>query len=52
LVIQSTEQDETALPTSHTCFNTLDIPSTYKSKEAFEEKLRIAIEHYEGFGLV
>jgi len=42
--------DTHSLPTSHTCFNQLDLPE-YKSKEILREKLFIAItEGKEGFG--
>eukprot|EP01015_Nassula_variabilis_P034500 TRINITY_DN8508_c0_g1_i11.p1 TRINITY_DN8508_c0_g1~~TRINITY_DN8508_c0_g1_i11.p1 ORF type:complete len:153 (-),score=36.33 TRINITY_DN8508_c0_g1_i11:175-633(-) len=41
-----------SLPTSHTCFNQLDLPE-YQSKEILYEKLMIAItEGKEGFGFV
>eukprot|EP01038_Epipyxis_sp_PR26KG_P010000 gene10000-13455_t len=52
LIIQSTAQDSTALPTSHTCFNILDLPSTYSSKDQLENRLKIALEYGEGFGLI
>eukprot|EP00047_Mylnosiga_fluctuans_P011248 m.20207 g.20207 ORF g.20207 m.20207 type:complete len:987 (-) comp3512_c0_seq1:74-3034(-) len=38
------------LPRSHTCFNRIDLPP-YKTKAELEEKLTIAIEETEGFGL-
>lgn len=38
------------LPTSHTCFNTLLLPS-YRSKEKLADRLRLAILNSEGFGL-
>ena len=41
-----------ALPASHTCFNILDLPVTYKSKEQLQNKLLLALEHAIGFGLV
>lgn len=40
--IQFTESDNRALPTSHTCFNQLDLPM-YESAELMEAKLRQAI---------
>jgi len=44
--------DINKLPTSHTCFNQLDLPE-YKTKEALRDKLMIAItEGKEGFGFV
>lgn len=38
------------LPRSHTCFNTLLLPS-YKSKTFLMDRLRLAIMNSEGFGL-
>jgi hypothetical protein len=49
-VIQRAGPDSDRLPASHTCFNILDLPD-YSSKEKLEEKLRISIQHFEGFGL-
>jgi hypothetical protein len=44
--------DPLLLPTSHTCFNQLDLPQ-YPSKEIMREKLLLAIrECSEGFGFV
>ena len=40
------------LPVSHTCFNILDLPAVYKSKDQLRERLLLALEHLEGFGLV
>jgi len=39
------------LPTSHTCFNELDLPP-YASKAVLASKLHIAIESGAGFGFV
>ncbi|OXG90376.1 E3 ubiquitin-protein ligase NEDD4 [Cryptococcus neoformans A2-102-5] len=39
----------TQLPKSHTCFNRIDLPA-YKSYEALEQKLTIAVEETVGFG--
>ncbi|KAF2840823.1 E3 ubiquitin-protein ligase pub1 [Patellaria atrata CBS 101060] len=39
----------TQLPKSHTCFNRLDLPP-YKSYEALNQKLTIAVEETVGFG--
>jgi len=39
----------TQLPKSHTCFNRIDLPA-YKSYEALEQKLTIAVEETLGFG--
>jgi hypothetical protein len=50
LVVQSTGQDPSALPAAHTCFNTLDLP-VYPTKEQLRERLLVALEHAEGFGL-
>ncbi len=52
LTIQSTEQDEQSLPSSRTCFNLLFLSRNYSSKEVVREKLIIAIEHSQGFGLI
>ena len=37
------------IPSTHTCFNTLDLPK-YHSKETLETKLKLLIEHNQGFG--
>jgi ubiquitin-protein ligase E3 A len=50
LVVQSTAQDSSALPTSHTCFNILELPHTYESSEKLRAKLLIALEYSRGFG--
>lgn len=50
IVIQRDGADSTKLPTSHTCFNTLLLPS-YRSKEKLEDRLKLAILNAEGFGL-
>jgi ubiquitin-protein ligase E3 A len=44
-------EDTESLPTSHTCFNHLLIPE-YSSKEKLKEKLILAINNSEGFGLI
>ncbi|EUB59451.1 Signal recognition particle protein [Echinococcus granulosus] len=41
---------ENALPLSHTCFNRLDLPP-YRSYEILVEKVTLAIDETEGFGL-
>ncbi|PVI07985.1 HECT-domain-containing protein [Periconia macrospinosa] len=41
--------EPTQLPKSHTCFNRLDLPP-YKSFEALNQKLTIAVEETVGFG--
>jgi hypothetical protein len=43
--------DSDRLPTAHTCFNHLLLPA-YTSKEKLQERLRTALEHAEGFGLL
>ena len=43
------ERSVAQLPTSHTCFNTLDLPG-YESKAQLEERLSFALEHGVGFG--
>lgn len=49
-IIQRDGTDSNKLPTSHTCFNTLLLPS-YKSKEKLTDRLKLAIMNAEGFGL-
>jgi len=39
------------LPTAHTCFNHLLLPD-YKDKESLQQRLLLAIENAEGFGLM
>ncbi|XP_070185594.1 probable E3 ubiquitin-protein ligase HERC4 isoform X2 [Littorina saxatilis] len=51
MIIQPTGGGEQYLPVAHTCFNLLDLPK-YTSKEAMKEKLLLAIQHSEGFGIV
>jgi len=49
--IVKTSAPKDSLPTSHTCFNRIDLPS-YSSYSALQEKLILAItEGYKGFGL-
>jgi hypothetical protein len=50
--VQSTKQSPQALPVAHTCFNTLDLPSTYISCEQLRERLMLALQHSHGFGLI
>jgi len=52
LVVQSVAQAETALPTAHTCFNTLNIPDSYPSLAHLRERLLLGLQHHQGFGLV
>ena len=50
-IIQRDGPDSNKLPTSHTCFNTLLLPS-YVSRLKMEERLRLAIDwSAQGFGL-
>jgi len=50
-IIQRDGPDSNKLPTSHTCFNTLLLPS-YASRLKMEERLRLAIDwSAQGFGL-
>lgn len=39
------------LPTAHTCFNHMLLP-TYTGKEALRQRLEMALENAEGFGLM
>eukprot|EP01129_Flabellula_baltica_P012974 TRINITY_DN5956_c0_g1_i1.p1 TRINITY_DN5956_c0_g1~~TRINITY_DN5956_c0_g1_i1.p1 ORF type:complete len:840 (+),score=117.75 TRINITY_DN5956_c0_g1_i1:135-2654(+) len=41
--------DPGSIPSTHTCFNTLDLP-LYSSREQAEEKLRLLVENNQGFG--
>jgi len=50
LFTQRDGPDSSRLPTSHTCFNSLLLPS-YRSKEKLADRLRLAILNSEGFGL-
>jgi hypothetical protein len=50
LFTQRDGPDSNRLPTSHTCFNSLLLPS-YRSKEKLADRLRLAILNSEGFGL-
>ena len=49
-VISWNGPDSERLPTSHTCFNHLLLPA-YPTREKMREKLLVAIDHTEGFGL-
>ena len=49
LTVQAVERPRDSLPTSHTCFNTLDLPC-YESEMQLEEKLNIALMQGAGFG--
>lgn len=49
-VIGKNGDDSEMLPTSHTCFNHFLLPA-YTTKEKLKEKLILAIQNCEGFGL-
>lgn len=51
LVISRAGPDTDGLPTVHTCFNHLLLPA-YATKEKLEQRLRLAIQHSTGFGLM
>jgi ubiquitin-protein ligase E3 A len=50
LVVQRNGDDSDRLPTALTCFGRLLLPD-YASKSRLEERLALAMEHGEGFGL-
>ncbi|KAF6248565.1 ubiquitin protein ligase E3A [Scenedesmus sp. NREL 46B-D3] len=50
-VISRNGNDNTRLPTAHTCFNHLLLPA-YKDKDTMQQRLLLAIENAEGFGLL
>lgn len=51
LIISRNGPDTDRLPTAHTCFNAFLLPD-YSSAEKLREKLLIAINNAEGFGLL
>lgn len=51
VVLQPMKVDDSHLPVAHTCFNLLDLPM-YSSEAVMREKLRLAIQNAQGFGLV
>ncbi|KAH9513169.1 putative E3 ubiquitin-protein ligase herc4 [Bulinus truncatus] len=51
MTIQPAGGGEHFLPVAHTCFNLLDLPR-YTTKSTLKEKLLVAIQQTEGFGLV
>ena len=51
ITITNGGSDLNQLPSAHTCFNNLILPD-YKKKEMMKEKLFIAINYSEGFGLI
>ena len=48
--IQHSNESDLSLPTSHSCFNLVDLP-LYTSREQLKEKVLRALEYSEGFGL-
>ena len=51
LTISKNGNDNTKLPTSHTCFNHLLLPE-YSNKEILKNRIMTAIQNSEGFGLL
>ena len=51
MIVQPTGGGEDYLPVAHTCFNLLDLPK-YTSLKVVQDKLLLAIQHSEGFGIV
>lgn len=51
MIIQPTHGGNSYLPVAHTCFNLLDLPK-YQDYRTMKEKLCMAIEQTEGFGIV
>jgi len=51
LTISKSGNDDSKLPTSHTCFNHLLLPE-YSSKQIMRQRLLTAIQNSEGFGLL
>ncbi len=51
LVTRRMGGDPDRLPTAHTCFNHLLLPS-YSSRDVLRQRLEMALEHSEGFGLM
>jgi hypothetical protein len=50
-VISRNGAEDSRLPTAHTCFNHLLLPA-YSSKAVLRERLLLALENAEGFGLL
>jgi len=50
-IVSRAGPDSDMLPWVHTCFNHLLLPA-YGSKEKLEQRLRLAIQHSTGFGLM
>ncbi|KAG0414101.1 hypothetical protein HPB47_008741, partial [Ixodes persulcatus] len=51
IILQPMKVDDDHLPVAHTCFNLLDLPM-YSTEDVMREKLRLAIQNTQGFGLV
>eukprot|EP00494_Astrolonche_serrata_P004972 UN04987 len=51
LTISKNGNNDTHLPTSHTCYNHLLLPE-YSTKQIMKERLMTAIQNSEGFGLI
>jgi ubiquitin-protein ligase E3 A len=50
-IVGAEGDDEEKLPIAHTCFNQFIMPF-YQSKQKLKEKLTLALENSEGFGMV
>jgi ubiquitin-protein ligase E3 A len=50
-VISRNGSDNKRLPTAHTCFNHLLLPA-YQDKDTLRQRLTLAMENAEGFGLM
>eukprot|EP00927_Polykrikos_kofoidii_P061396 TRINITY_DN56231_c0_g1_i1.p1 TRINITY_DN56231_c0_g1~~TRINITY_DN56231_c0_g1_i1.p1 ORF type:complete len:782 (-),score=165.34 TRINITY_DN56231_c0_g1_i1:203-2548(-) len=50
-VVSRAGPDSDMLPSCHTCFNHMLVPD-YSCKEKLEERLRLAVQHCHGFGLM
>ena len=50
-IVRDGETDDRRLPSSHTCFNRLDMPE-YTSKAVLQKNLEVAIENATGFGFI
>ena len=52
LQVQHTLDEASTLPTSHTCFNLIDLPLAYPSLDHLRDKLLLSLDHADGyFGL-
>lgn len=51
IILQPMKVEDDHLPVAHTCFNLLDLPM-YSTEDVMREKLRLAIQNTQGFGLV